>query len=271
MPTPELPLIVEAADLEKQLGAENLLVVDLCTPGVYEENHIPGAVHLDYSAIVRNQPPVMGLLPDECQLSQVLSAIGLTPETHVVAYDNEGGGKASRLLWTLQLTGHKYMSLLNGGLHAWLDEHRPLSDETPEIRPTNYPLSYDKSLIAERQYILAHLDDEHVVVLDARSPGEYSGTDVRAQRGGHIPGAVNLEWTEAMDRARKLRLKPAADLRQMYQAIGVTPDKEIIAYCQTHHRSAFTFIVLQSLGYTRLKGYPGSWSDWGNDPETPIE
>ena len=270
MPTTDLPLIVEPADLEPHLGEDNLLVVDLCTPGVYEESHIPGAIHLEYGAIVRHEQPVMGLLPDQAALERVLSSIGLTPQTHVVACDNEGGGKASRLLWTLQLLGHQHMSLLNGGLHAWLAEDRAMTTDEPTITPSQYPVTYDKSLVADRDYILAHLNDPSIVIVDARSPGEYAGTDVRAGKGGHIPGAVNVEWTEAMDRERNLRLKPVDTLKQMYESAGVTPDKEVIAYCQTHHRSAFTLLVLQYLGYTKLRGYPGSWSDWGNHAETPV-
>ncbi len=271
MSTADMPLIVEPDDLEKHLGAKNLRIIDLCTPGVYEDGHIPGAVHLDYSAIIRQEPPVMGLLPDEAQLGRILSALGVTPETHVIAYDNEGGGKAGRLLWTLMSAGHRHMSLLNGGMHAWMGDERPLSDEVPVITPTEYSVHYNDEWIADRPFIEAHLDDPGVAILDARSPGEYAGTDIRALRGGHVPGAVNLEWTEAMDRARKLRLKPADELRRRFSALGVTPDREVILYCQTHHRSAFLFIVLKALGYTKLKGYPGSWSDWGNRAETPVE
>jgi thiosulfate/3-mercaptopyruvate sulfurtransferase len=109
------------------------------------------------------------------------------------------------------------------------------------------------------------------VPLDTRSPGEYAGIDIRAARGGHIPGAVNMNWTEAMDPGRQLRFKPDHTLRRMLESKGVTPDKEVVVYCQTHHRSAHTYIVLKHLGYPRLRGYPGAWSEWGNSAELPIE
>jgi thiosulfate/3-mercaptopyruvate sulfurtransferase len=115
------------------------------------------------------------------------------------------------------------------------------------------------------------LDDPEVVVLDVRTPAEFAGDDVRAARGGHIPGAVNMDWTLAIDRGRNLRLKPEGDLRRMLEELGVTPDKEVIVHCQTHHRSAHTYMVLKSLGYPRIRGYDGSWSEWGNDQNTPIE
>jgi thiosulfate/3-mercaptopyruvate sulfurtransferase len=110
-----------------------------------------------------------------------------------------------------------------------------------------------------------------VAIIDARSPAEYSGRDKRAERAGHIPGAVNLNWTTAMDQPRKLRLKQEEVLRQMLSDLGVTPDKEVIVYCQTHHRSSHTYIMLKALGYPNVKAYPGSWAEWGNSPETPIE
>ncbi|MDH3412575.1 MAG: rhodanese-like domain-containing protein, partial [Gammaproteobacteria bacterium] len=104
-----------------------------------------------------------------------------------------------------------------------------------------------------------------------RTPEEYSGKNRRAERGGHIPGAVNFNWVNAMDPEREMRLKPRDELAENFAALGVTQDKEVVAYCHTHHRSSHTYIVLKSLGIERLRGYPGSWSDWGNDPSSPIE
>ena len=110
-----------------------------------------------------------------------------------------------------------------------------------------------------------------VVIFDVRSPAEYSGEDVRAARGGHIPGAVNMNWTDAIDQTRNMRFKPEAELRAMLDGLGITPGKEVIAHCQTHHRSAHTYMVLKSLGFEKIRGYDGSWSEWGNDADTPTE
>ena len=125
--------------------------------------------------------------------------------------------------------------------------------------------------VATRQFILDHLSDDSVAMFDTRSAAEYNAKKVFAQRGGHIPGAINIEWTEAMNFEHDKCLKPEAELRQMLESKGITPDKTIVVYCQTHHRSAHTYIMLKSLGYENIKGYPGSWSDWGNEPNTPIE
>lgn len=271
MPTPQLPLIVEPEELEHQLGQEAILVVDLCKPEIYAQSHIPGAVHLDYAQIVAVNRPVMGLLPSESQLNEVFSSIGLTPEHHVVAYDDEGGGRASRLLWTLEAMSHSRFSLLNGGLHAWTLEQRALKSGTETRAHSHYRVQRQETVIADKSYILKHIGDPTVVLLDARSVDEYLGSKRFAERGGHIPGAVNLDWLQTMDRDSGLRFKPAEELRAMLTALGVTPDKEVVCYCQSHHRSAHSCMMLKNLGFTRVRGYPGSWSDWGNSPDTPVE
>lgn len=266
-----LPLIVEPKVLEKQLGAENLLIVDLSRSEIYDQGHIPGAAHIDYAQIIAARPPAMGELPSESQLNEIFSSIGMQPEQHIVAYDNEGGGRASRLLWTLDVVGHVNKSLLNGGWQAWVNDNLPISTE-PVMRPrSQYPVTFLDSVVADKSYIMDHLKDPGVVILDARTQAEYSGELKRANRTGHIPGAVNFEWTQAIDQANNLRLKSAEELKQVLSQMGVTPDKEVIAYCHTHHRSAHTYIVLKNLGYTRIRGYPGSWSEWGNLTETPVE
>lgn len=268
---PRFPLILEPEGLERRLGEEGLLVVDLCKPEIYPQYHIPGAVQLDYGKLVAQHGMARGLLPDDDQLEELFSSIGLTPETHVVAYDDEGGGKAGRLLWTLDVVGHRHFSLLNGGLQAWYNEGRPGSREAVQPRRSHYQVNREKHGIADAAYILARLGDPRTAILDARSPNEYLGLTRTALRNGHIPGAANLDWTFAMDPEHNLRLKPEAELRQALVARGVTPDKEVIVHCQTHHRSAYTYVVLKALGYPDVKGYAGSWSDWGNRDDTPVE
>ncbi len=271
MSTLLLPLQVEPEELERQLGQESMLIVDLCKPETYVQSHIPGALHLDYAQIVAMNKPVMGLLPTESQLNAVFSSIGLTSEQHIVAYDDEGGGRAARLLWTLEAMGHTRFSLLNGGLHAWNLERRPLQNGTETRTRSHYRVKRNDAVIADKAYILDHLGDSATVLLDARSVEEYLGHKRFAERGGHIPGAVNLDWIQTMDRNRGLRFKPAEELRALLAALGVTPDKEVVCYCQSHHRSAHSCLLLKTLNYPRVRGYPGSWSEWGNSADTPVE
>lgn len=265
-------LVLEPQDFARQLNQDNLVIVDLCKPEIYAQAHIPGAVHMDYSNIVRQEKPVMGLIPSEDQLSKTLSKAGISPESHVVAYDDEGGGKAARLLWTLALAGHQKMSLLDGGLHAWVTEQLPMSREIKPVAVSEYPVRYSHmEWSTNRQYIQANLNNDDVVILDTRSPGEFAGSDVRANRAGHIPGAINFDWVNGMDKERSLRLHPAEDLLGTLATLGVTRDKEVIVHCHSHHRSALTFFMLRHIGFERVKGYPGSWSEWGNLADTPIE
>jgi thiosulfate/3-mercaptopyruvate sulfurtransferase len=271
MSAPLLPLIVEPKELEGLLGQEAILVIDLCKPETYVQSHIPDAVHLDYAQIVVTNKPVMGLLPNEDQLNEVFSSTGLTPEHHVVAYDDEGGGRASRLLWTLEAMGHTRYSLLNGGLRAWNLELLKLKSGIETRARSNYRVRRNNAVIANKSYILKHLGDPAIMLLDARTVDEYLGNKRFAERGGHIPGAINLDWMQTMDRDLGLRFKPAETLRAMLTSLGVTPEQEIVCYCQSHHRSAHSCVMLKNLGYPRVRGYPGSWSDWGNSTDTPVE
>jgi len=265
------PLIIEANELEEHLNDANTLIVDLCKDETYIQSHIPGAVHLQYPRIIHVEKPVMGLLPDMEILNSVLSSIGITKDTHVIAYDDEGGGKACRLLWTLDVIGHRHYSLLNGGLHAWANEGHVLDSTPVTPSPTEYGPCEIKQGIADKDYVLNSIANPASILLDSRSIEEYTGTKRFAERGGHIPGAVNLDWMLTMDKQRNLRLLPDDELTQQLKTLGVTPDKEIILYCQTHHRSSHTYIMLKNLGYSNLKGYPGAWSEWGNLSDTPIE
>jgi thiosulfate/3-mercaptopyruvate sulfurtransferase len=212
---------------------------------------------------------VHGLLPETEQLEQVFADHGISNETHVIAYDDEGGGNASRLLWTLHAMGHRDYSLLDGGLHAWANEGHPCSRKIATIPATNFQARYDEQPVATRAYILSRLESPELTLWDARSNNEFQGRSRFSQFAGHIPGAVNLDWLDVMDRHHNLRLKPYAELEAILTKLGITRDKEVITYCQTHHRSSLTWFVLRYLEFKACKGYPGSWSEWGNRDDTP--
>ncbi len=267
-----MPTLISPENLQARLGAEELLVVDLSKPATYAQVHVPGALHLDPGQIVAHRKPVRGLLPPVEDLARVLAGLGLRPEMEVVAYDDEGGGWAARFLWTLDMLGHPRAALLDGGIIAWYNERYPVSNDHHHATASDYAPRYrEDGPLADKDYILAHLEDPEVVLLDARSPEEYRGIKRFAAKGGHIPGAVNFEWTRGMDPQHNYRMRPADALREELAALGVTPDKEVVVYCQSHHRSAYSYVMLRHLGYPRLRGYAGSWSDWGNDPHTPVE
>lgn len=271
MSEPVLPLLTEVEALHASGSAPSVRIVDLSALKVHRQYHIPGAVYLDYAAINAIAKPVMGLLPDSKQLEKVFSAAGIGPDTHVVAYDEEGGGKAARLLWTLEYAGHENFSLLNGGLHAWANAGLPLESGIVETEPASFCVKQDDSPVADCEFIRSHLDSPGFALLDARSPQEFSGEKKYSVHGGHIPGAVNFDWINVIDQQNAMRLKPADQLQSELDRIGLDKSKQIVNYCHTHHRSSLTYFVLKWLGYSDIKGYPGSWSDWGNRDDTPIE
>jgi thiosulfate/3-mercaptopyruvate sulfurtransferase len=268
-PMTQPPRLIEPEALVEELANPQLLIVDLCSDQLYSTRHIPGAVHVSPKEIVRPAPPANAELPTTEQLSALVSRLGITEDTHVVAYDDEGGGWAGRFLWTLDVIGHHNWSYLNGGATAWNYEGFPVTDEIPNIQPVERTVSISTEAISDVESILKQLGNDDFVIWDARSAGEYDGSKVLAAKGGHIPGAIHCEWTTLMDPQRNLRIRE--DVAEMLAALGLTPDKKIATHCQSHHRSGFTYLVGRLLGYPAITAYPGSWSEWGNLENTPVE
>ena len=266
----DLPLILETDTLASLPVTDNVLLVAVCSKNVFLSGHIPGAQLIEPAELVSGSKPAVGKLPSAERLSQLFSRIGLTADKHVIAYDDEGGGWAGRLIWTLDVLGHHRASYLNGGLVAWRQSGQPLSGEPSEATPSTYEAVIDASQIATRQDVEAQIAEPKTLVWDARSREEYVGSKLSSQRGGHIPGAFNLDWLELMDRDKALRLKPLAEIRQRLQSLGVGPDTALITHCQTHHRSGLSYLVGRALDLN-IRAYDGSWSEWGNLADTPIE
>jgi thiosulfate/3-mercaptopyruvate sulfurtransferase len=264
-----LPLVIEPADLHSRLAVPELILVDLTSAARYAAGHIPGARFVDPASTQWGQPPAPGLLPSLPHLQALFGALGHRSDATYVVYDDEGGGWAGRFIWLLDVIGHSRYHYLDGGLLAWQADDLELSQDVPPAAGGPVPLTLHDEPTATREYLQSRLGATDLAIWDARNPLEYSGAKVLAAKGGHIPGAVNFEWTAAMDPARALRIR--RDLPQILQGLGITADKEIITHCQTHHRSGFTYLVAKALGYPRVKGYAGSWGEWGNHPDTPVD
>ncbi|MCJ8170259.1 rhodanese-like domain-containing protein [Atopomonas sediminilitoris] len=265
----DLPLVLEPAQLAAHLDAPELILVDLCQSSRYPEGHLPGARYIDPKRTMAGQAPAPGLLPSLEQLQAIFTELGHRRDAVYVVYDDEGGGWAGRFIWLLDVIGHRHYHYLNGGLHAWAGEGLQLTREIPAACTQPVPLTLSDAPTISREALQAELGNPELCIWDARSPGEYSGEKVLAAKGGHIPGAVNFEWTAGMDKTRGLRIR--SDIVEVLIAHGITPDKDIVTHCQTHHRSGFTYLVAKALGYPRVRAYAGSWSEWGNHPDTPVE
>ncbi len=212
-----------------------------------------------------------------------MSSLGVTPNTTLVVYAEDDNPYAARLVWTLQYHGHKNSYVLDGGYDKWKAEDRATSLlPTPRPSPTEYRLSPDTEYRlspdteylqarAEADYIYTRLENPNVLIWDTRRPDEYKGTEVRADRGGHIPGAISLNWVELLSEVNGVKvLKGRNEIVALLKAKGLTKDKEVIAHCQTGIRSSYATLVLLGLGYEQVKNYDGSWIEWANNPALPI-
>ncbi|NJN52194.1 MAG: sulfurtransferase [Gammaproteobacteria bacterium] len=255
-------------DLALRIGQPDALIVQVTAEARYAAGHIEGAVLVTPNELVSGVPPAAGQLPDRERLQRLFGRIGLTRDVEVIAYDDEGGGWAGRLLWTLDVIGHARWSYLDGGLHAWLGEGRSLSTTDVERPPSELDITIDRAPIAEVSDIVSRLDDPSLTIWDCRSEAEYLGTRSGSQRAGHIPGARHLDWLDLMDPARQLRLR--SDLPGILERAGIRTDSDIITHCQTHHRSGLSYLVARLLGLPRIRAYHGSWAEWGNRSDTPI-
>ena len=248
-------------------------IVDVRPAPLYLTGHIEGAIHLDKASFLDTRNDVPSLVPTEAQLERLLDSLGISRDDTVVAYADHTNPYAARLVWTLRYHGHAKSYVLDGGYDKWVKEGRA-TRVLPSfaLRTQGYRVNAGRALRAEGKDVYAKLGNPAVVVWDTRSAEEYVGTDVRANRGGHIPTAVHLNWVDLQKEVDGVRvLKSEEEIRALLAAHGLTPDREVIAHCQTGIRSSYATLVLLGLGYARIKNYDGSWIEWANEPSFPVQ
>ena len=263
--------LVSAEWLNENL--ENVKIIDVRKVEEYDSGHIPGAVRLTPNEVFQweAEDGVKGMLPSADHIAEALSSVGINENDTVIFYDGNSNLWASRGLWALEVYGHKDSRLLDGAWVYWSENDYPISTDSTSISKSNYKFTStpNTNIIANWEEILDSIDDPSKIVCDTRSPDEYAGKDVRADRGGHIPGSENINWVNAVDASGQFL--GADKLSSIYENKGIKTDKAVYTLCQTAVRATHTWFVLQELlGYDNVKVYDGSWIEWGNS-DLPIE
>lgn len=253
-------MLVSGDQLQRLLADRSLRIVDLRSADAYAQGHLPGAVRFDEAAL-RNPSDVETYLPDPKAFETAMRGLGIGPRTTVVAYDDIGGRGATRLWYCLAVYGHERFRLLDGGWKRWEAERRPTTTETPTVAPGSLRVSRRPGpMSCPTAQVLARRPG--VVVLDARSDDEYTGKRAASNgKGGHLPGAVRVEWTENLEPETGL-FRSADDLKALYVSRGVTPDREVVTYCQSGGRASLSLFALRLLGYPKVRLYYGSFADY---------
>jgi len=245
------------------------LLLDLRPPEAYAAGHIPTAIHLDLwgvSLIDTDPAPLKAFM---WMIEHVLAVHGVDASTPVVVYDEHSGVRAARAFWFLEHFGHPSVRLLDGGFNAWAAAGLPVTGDAAPPPKSEWTGTRQERTLATWKDVKNAIGSNDAVIVDTRTDAEHEGSLVRARRGGAVPGAVHIEWTRNL--AESGEFKSAADLKKMYADAGVTPDREVITYCQGGYRAANSYLALRLLGYPRVRMYIGSWKEWGDREDLPIE
>jgi thiosulfate/3-mercaptopyruvate sulfurtransferase len=270
------PVLVTTDWLAEHVGDDGLVVAEVDeNPDLYEDGHIPGAIKLHWRDDL--QDPVERDLVEKDAFEQLMGSRGISNETTLVLYGDKNNWFAAYAYWYLKIYGHQDVRIVDGGRQKWIDESRELTTDEAEISPASYTArDRDETIRARRDAVRGAIGKDALV--DVRSPQEYSGELIAApgyeqegaQRAGHIPTAQSIPWAQAVKDDGTF--KSADDLRELYGTKGITADRAVTAYCRIGERSAHTWFVLRELlGYEDVRNYDGSWTEWGNLIDVPIE
>lgn len=273
--------LVTTAWLAEHLTDDNLRIVDIRGRVIpasepaphyfshheeYQKSHIPGAVFMDWTSdIVEPGSSTYDVVNPE-RYAELMSQSGINDNTMVIAYDDANGMFASRLWWTLLYYGHSQVAVLDGEWQKWIAEGHPTNNELPEITTGTFTPKLDSTILAKR----LDIENSNPQLLDVRSPAEFAGTSSRAQRMGHIPGAVNTPRKTLL--SADGTLKSREELRKMFAELDITENSpDVVVYCNSGVSASYGLLALRAAGINSGRVYDSSWKEWGNEPDTPVE
>jgi thiosulfate/3-mercaptopyruvate sulfurtransferase len=262
-----LDLLISSKDLYKLIKKQdNTIVIDARSFSEYKNGHVPGAVNIDLFQLHWFDTTKRGIKDFNRQSRILLSNIGIGKDSNVVFYDNVSGIFAARGVWLLIYFSHKKVSMLDGGFEKWKRERYPIEVKSNPFRNIRFIGKPNSKVIADANEVRRSLSNKNVKIVDARSKEEYYGSEIRAARKGHIPSAINIDWTNNIQNGI---FKSKEKLSSIYSKIP--KDAKIITYCQGGYRAAHAFLTFKMLGYKNVKMYLGSWAEWGNRLNLPVE
>jgi thiosulfate/3-mercaptopyruvate sulfurtransferase len=263
---PQADLLLEVAELSKPEVAKRFRILDARTKEQYEAGHVPNAIWVDHD----NWSKAFAKDQDPGRWQKLIGELGITPDAHVVLYDDHSTNRAARIWWILRFWGIRDVKLLNGGWKSWTGAHGPVTQGIPKVEPAEVHIIPHPERLATKAQLLQSLPKHEFQMVDARSESEYCGEANTAKRNGAIPGALHKEWNEVIDKKTQ-RFKSPDDLAKLFKDAGIDLNRPSVTYCQSGGRAAVMAFTLELMGAKSVRNYYKSWSEWGNAEDTPVE